>query len=141
VLDVRAPVERARSRVGGARALSFATPMASVVYLVRDLIFVAKIREAAEQLGVGVERAVDAEALALGARGARLVIVDLRLPEAEEALARVAADPAAAGARTVGFVDHENVAAMEAARARGCGTVVSKRKFSSELPALLGACR
>ena len=115
--------------------------MASVAYLVRDLFFVSKIRETAAQLGVDVERAADAEALGLAAREARLVIVDLRLPEAEEALARVVADPASAGARTVGFVDHENVAAMEAARARGCGTVLSKRKFSSELPALLTACR
>jgi len=100
--------------------------MAPIVYLVRDLVFVSKIREAAARLGLEVERA------------AKLVIVDLRLPEALDALARLAADPATARVRAVGFVDHEQVDAMEA---RGCGTVLAKGRFARELPALLAACR
>ena len=39
------------------------------------------------------------------------------------------------------FVDHENVEAFEAARGRGCGTVLSKRKLSAELPELVATCR
>ena len=112
--------------------------MAPVVYLVRDLVFVSKIHEAAARLGLEVERAADAADLYGAARDAKLVIVDLRLPEALDALARLAADPLTARVRAVGFVDHEQVEAMEA---RGCGTVLAKGRFASELPSLLAACR
>jgi len=88
--------------------------MAPVVYLVRDLVFVSKIREAAARLGLEVERAADASGLHAAAREAKLVIVDLRLPEAIEALQRLAADPLTARVRAVGFVDHEQVEAMAA---------------------------
>jgi hypothetical protein len=42
-----------------------------VAYLVQDLLFVSKIREAARQLGVEVERAASPEALYEAARRAR----------------------------------------------------------------------
>ena len=112
--------------------------MAPVVYLVRDLVFVSKIREAAARLGLEVERAADAPGLHAAARDAKLVIVDLRLPEATDAFARLAADPLTARVRAVGFVDHEQVDAMAA---RGCGTVLAKGRFANELPSLLAACR
>jgi len=64
--------------------------------------------------------------------------VDLRLPEAPDAFARLAADPLTARGRAVGFVDHELVDAMAA---RGWGTVLAKGRFVRELPALLAACR
>ena len=86
-------------------------------------------------LGVAVERVRDPEALAAVAPAARLVVVDLRLREALDALDRLRA--AAPGVHSIGFIDHENVDAMEAASAHGCRTVVSKRKFASSLPALL----
>ncbi len=100
--------------------------MAPVVYLVRDLVFVSKIREAATRLGLEVERAADAPGL------------HAALPEATDAFARLAADPLTARVRAVGFVDHEQVDAMQA---RGCGTVLAKGRFARELPALLAACR
>ena len=104
----------------------------------RDLVFVSKIREAAARLGLEVERAADASGLHAAAREAKLVIVDLRLPEAEEVLQRLAADPATAQVRAIGFVDHERVEAMAA---RASGTVLAKGRFASELPSLLAACR
>jgi len=113
----------------------------SLVYLVQDLFFVAKIRDAADRLGIAPRSAADPRALAAAARGSSLVIVDLRRPDALEALDALAADPATAGIRSVGFIDHENVETMEAAAARGCATVLSKRRFASELPAILEACR
>jgi hypothetical protein len=115
--------------------------MAEVVYLVQDLFFVAKIRETAAQVGVTAEGAKDPAGLALAARGAQVVLVDLRRADALRALEALAADPAAATVPSVGFVDHENVETMQAASERGCGTVLSKRKFASELPALLGRGR
>ena len=111
--------------------------MAAVVHLVRDLLFVSKIRSVADEVGVSVERAASAEALRDAARSARLVIVDLRRPDALRALELLAADPATADVPSVGFVDHERTDVMDAARALGCRTVLAKGKFASDLPALL----
>jgi len=111
--------------------------MADVVYFVRDLLFVSKIREAAEQLGIGVAPARDLDTLEREAAGARLVIVDLRLADAMAALERLARQPNAATVRTVGFVDHERIDLMEAAKALGCGRVLAKGQLAAELPRLL----
>ena len=107
-----------------------------VVYLVRDLLFTSKIRETAEQLGVAVQGVRDPAELPAAARGARLVILDLRLAGALEALERLARDPDTSGVASVGFIDHERVDVMETAAALGC-TALAKGKFSSDLPRLL----
>jgi hypothetical protein len=111
--------------------------MADVVYFVRDLLFVSKIREAAEQLGVGVAPARDLDMLDREAAGARIVIIDLRLADAMAALERVARQPYAATVQTIGFVDHERIDVMEAAKALGCGRVLAKGQLAAELPRLL----
>src|SRR5439155_7549844 len=102
-----------------------------------DMMFTSKIREVATQLGLEARGAPDPAALASAAAAARLVIVDLRLPQALDALEALAADPAAAGVPRVGFVDHEKVELMDAARARGCTRVLTKGQFAKELPSLL----
>jgi hypothetical protein len=112
--------------------------MAGVAYLVQDLVFTSKIEEVAGRLGVETRPARDPESLAAAARGASLVLLDLRRPDALAALDRLAADPATAAVRSVGFVGHEELAVMDAARAHGCGSVLAKGKFASDLPALLG---
>jgi DNA-binding NarL/FixJ family response regulator len=113
--------------------------MADVITFARDMLFTSKIREVARQLGVSVAAARDPARLPAeaAAAGARLVILDLRLPEAMDALAALAAAPAGAQLRTVGFVDHEKVEVMDAARARGCGEVLTKGQFAHSLPRLL----
>ena len=119
--------------------------MAEVAYLVRDMLFTSKIREVAKQLGVTVQSARDPAGLAAAAADARLVIVDLRLPEALEALAAVngpgphddGSRPGAARPRTVGFVDHERTDVMEAARAQGCSEVMAKGQFANSLAKML----
>lgn len=111
--------------------------MADIVYLVRDMMFTSKIREVAGQLGLTAQGTPDVAALSRAAAGARLVIIDLRLPQALEALDALAADPAAAAVPRVGFVDHEKVDVMDAARAHGCGRVLTKGQFAKELPSLL----
>ena len=112
--------------------------MADIVYLVRDMLFSSKIREAARQLGLAAQGAPDAAALARAAAGARLVILDLRLDAALPALDALAADPALAGVPSVGFIDHEKLEVMDAARAKGCTRVMAKGQFSNQLPAILG---
>src|SRR3954462_3818346 len=109
--------------------------MADIVYLVRDMMFTSKIREVARQLGLEIQAAADPAALSRAAAGARVVIVDLRLPQALEALDALAAQPA--GATVIGFVHHEKVEGMDAGPARGCTRVLTKGQFAKELPALL----
>jgi DNA-binding NarL/FixJ family response regulator len=113
--------------------------MADVVYVVRDMMFTSKIREVAAQLGLEARAALDLASLPREAAGARLVIIDLRLPQALDALDALSADPAAAAVPRVGFVDHEKVEVMAQARARGCGQVLTKGQFARDLPSLLGA--
>jgi hypothetical protein len=106
--------------------------MAAVVYLVNDLLFTSKIRETAAQLGLVCQAARSVDDIAQ-AKDARVLIVDLRRPDAMPAL-----EAAAPGLKKIGFIDHERVDVMEAARARGC-TALAKGKFSSELARLLSA--
>lgn len=108
-----------------------------MVHVVRDLVFVSKLREAAEPLGIPVEGVRDVERLPAVARGARLVVLDLGLPQAMRALELLAADPETAGVPTVGFIGHEHLDVMETARALGCGQVMAKGEFATKLPALL----
>jgi CheY-like chemotaxis protein len=111
--------------------------MADVVYLVRDMLFSSKIREVGKQLGVTSQSAPDPAALARAARGARLVVLDLRDGRSLEALDAIRSEPALAAVRCVGFVDHEKTDVMEEARARGCDQVLTKGQFSKVLPQLL----
>jgi hypothetical protein len=113
--------------------------MADVVYLVQDMMFTSKIREVAKQTGVSVQGVRDPAALAGAAPGAKLVILDLRLPTAGDALARLASDPATSAIPSVGFIDHEKTDVMDAARAQGCGQVMAKGQFANALPKLFGS--
>ncbi len=113
--------------------------MADVVYLVQDMMFTSKIREVAKQTGLSVQAARDPDALAAAAAGgARLVILDLRLPAALDALARLASDATTRAIPSVGFVDHEKTEIMDAARAQGCGQVMAKGQFANALPKIFG---
>jgi CheY-like chemotaxis protein len=114
--------------------------MADVVYLIQDMLFTSKVREVAKQVGVSVQGTRDVAALAAAASaGAKLVLVDLRLPIAAEALARLGSDPATRAIPSVGFIDHEKTDVMDQARASGCGQVMAKGQFANALPKLFAA--
>jgi hypothetical protein len=113
--------------------------MADVAYLVPDLLFSSKIRETANRLGLRAQSARDPDGLLAAARGARLVVVDLRSPRALEALGRLASDEEARHISSVGFVDHELTEVMDQARQAGCGKVMAKGQFTAKLPELLAA--
>lgn len=101
------------------------------------MLFTSKIREVARQLGVSVASVKDAEAFGELGAGARLVIIDLRLPGALDLLTAVKGHATHQGVRTVGFVDHERADVMDAARELGCDQVLTKGQFSNTLPRLL----
>jgi hypothetical protein len=111
--------------------------MATVVYFVKDLLFSSKIREIAGQAGVDVEPFRDPVQLAKAAQTAKLVIVDLRVPEVMQALDLIAADPQAKDVLSVGFVDHEKLDVMDQAAKKGCKKVLAKGRFTTELPSLI----
>jgi CheY-like chemotaxis protein len=115
--------------------------MPHVVHLIRDLLFVSKLREAAEPLGFEVRGTRDADACAAAARGATLVVLDLRQPEALRALERLASDPETTAVRSIGFVDHERLDVMETAKALGCGAVVAKGQVAVEIGRALREAR
>jgi hypothetical protein len=110
--------------------------MADVVYLINDMLFSSKLREAAKATGVTIQAAREPAAFAAAAREAKLAIVDLRLPVALTALEALGGP---AGVRTVGFIDHEKTDVMEAARAKGCSDVMAKGQFANALPKLLAS--
>jgi hypothetical protein len=115
-------------------------PMADVVYLIQDMLFTSKVREVAKQVGVTVQGTRDVAALAAAAgAGAKLVLVDLRLPIAVEALTRLGSDPLTSTIPKVGFIDHEKTDVMDQARASGCGQVMAKGQFANALPKLFSS--
>ena len=111
--------------------------MADVVYMISDMLFSSKLREAAKATGVTVQAQRDAAAWAAAARDAKLAIVDLRMPTALAALDALAAAPSPPTLRTVGFIDHERTEVMDEARAKGCTEVMAKGQFANALPKLL----
>ncbi len=111
--------------------------MADVVHFITDMLFTSKVREVAKQLGLTIQGTREPQAFATAARDAKLVIVDLRLPLALDALDALAGDPAARAVPSVGFIDHERTDLMDAARAKGCGQVMAKGQFATTLPKLL----
>ncbi|HEY0715845.1 MAG TPA: hypothetical protein VGF45_24385 [Polyangia bacterium] len=111
--------------------------MADVLTFARDMLFTSKIREVAKQRGVSVASLRDAAAFDELGAGAKLAIVDLRLPGALEILAAIKGHATHKGVRTIGFVDHERTDVMDDARARGCDQVMTKGQFANSLPKLL----
>ncbi len=110
--------------------------MPTVVTYARDMLFTSKIREVARQLGITVTAMKDAAVLP--EPEARLLILDLRLPESMSLLAAWKGSAPHRAVTVVGFIDHERTDVMDAARALGC-EVMTKGQFSHALPRVLGA--
>src|SRR5271157_3533241 len=113
---------------------------ATVVALVEDLFFLAKIQETAKALGATVVTADTRRGLAAIVEAQpQAIFLDLNsrgLP-AVDWIRALKADPATHPIRIVGFVSHAQEQLISAARNAGCDSVMARSAFTQQLPNLL----
>lgn len=111
-----------------------------ILVVVNDLIFLSKIQQTAQQVGVAVE-VVDP--LKIGDRiktsPACSVILDLnhRFGAAVETARALKANHATQNVQVVAFLSHVQGELAAAARAAGCDMVMARSAFAQQLPELL----
>jgi len=112
----------------------------TVVALVDDLFFLAKIRETAQAVGVTVVTG-DKHRGPAGIAEARpqAIYLDLnpRGLTAVDWIRALKGDPATRPIPIVGFVSHVQEELITAARAAGCDSVMARSAFVKQLPNLL----
>jgi DNA-binding NarL/FixJ family response regulator len=112
----------------------------TIVVLVEDLLFLAKIRETAKALGVTVVTGDSRGGLtAIAEAQPQAIILDLnsRLLSAVEWIQGLKSDPASRPIRIVGFASHVQAKLISDARAAGCDSVMARSAFAQQLPNLL----
>ena len=113
--------------------------MATVVFLSSDLMFSSRLAGAATALGAPLAIASDPVQLAAKLTpDCRLVFVDLGLPGLDLPAAVTAIRATAPQAKIVAFGAHVNEAALSAAAAAGCDTVLTRGQFHKQYAELLG---
>ena len=113
---------------------------ATIVALVEDLFFLAKIRETAKAVGVTVVTWTRAAARRPSPRPSRkpsFLDLNSRGLPAVDWIRALKADPATRPIRIVGFVSHVQEELISAARAAGCDSVMARSAFTQQLPNLL----
>ena len=112
----------------------------TIVALVEDLFFLAKIRETAKAVGVTVVTAGTQRApAAIAEAQPQAIFLDLhtRGLAAADWIQALKADPATRPIPIVGFVSHVQGELISAARAAGCDSVMARSAFAQQLPNLL----
>jgi CheY-like chemotaxis protein len=111
-----------------------------VIAVVSDLMFTAKIQDAARRAGLDIVFAKSKEQAIDGAkRHPALIIVDLndRGLDALELIGELKADEATRGVRVLGYVSHVETDVRHAALERGCDQVLPRSVFSKNVHAIL----
>jgi CheY-like chemotaxis protein len=115
--------------------------MGTVLALVDDIFFQARISATAKQVGVELKMFGSAEALAAAVpAGCELIVIDLNArADAIGALNQLRD----AGNQTpvVAFLSHVQTELAERARAAGCAEVMPRSKFTQDLAAILGRAK
>lgn len=112
----------------------------TILALVEDIFFLAKIQQTAKQLGLTVESVTPAalhDRLARGEAGAILLDLNHQSGNAMAVLEALRSDPATRSVPVVAFLSHVQADLAQAARAAGCSRVMARSAFSQQLPALL----
>jgi CheY-like chemotaxis protein len=118
-----------------------ASTLGSLVAFMDDLMFLSRIRDAAQSAGLQVQAVREPAALVEACRVSRpaLVFVDLdssRLASLD-AVAALRADPELAGIPVVGFLGHTQTEKAHAAQNAGCTRVLTRGAFVNELRSLI----
>ena len=112
----------------------------TIVVMVQDLFFLAKIRETAKAAGVTVVT-VDPRTspVAIAQAQPQVIFVDLNSPELSSLgwVEALKASPATRLIRIVAFVSHVQEELISAARAAGCDSIMARSAFTKQLPDLL----
>ena len=111
-----------------------------ILVLVEDLLFLSKIQQTAQTLGVTVKAVEPAKAIEQAAQDQpKAVILDLnhRSLSAIETARALKANPATQLIHIVGFVSHVQMDLVNAAHEAGCDMVLARSAFSRQLPQFL----
>ena len=112
----------------------------TVVVVGQNLIFIPRVQAAAEAVGceVRLARSVEAFQEAFGRAEPALVLFDLEGDvDTWTGILESLGKSGKSGVRLVAFGPHEDIATMERARRLGCDPVLTKGKFSRDLPDLV----
>ena len=111
-----------------------------ILIVVDDLIFLSKIQQTAQQVGVPIKIVEPSKVVECAAEFlSRSVILDLNHQSGSSVqVARaVKTNPATQHVQVVGFLSHVQTDLAEKAREAGCDMVMARSAFSQQLPQLL----
>jgi DNA-binding NarL/FixJ family response regulator len=111
-----------------------------ILAVVDDLLFLSKIQQTAQQLGVVMKSARPADLLDLAIEDVpNALIIDLnhRSGKALEVLRTLKSDLKTKDIAVMGFVSHVQTDLITAARNAGCDLVLAHSGFVSQLPSIL----
>jgi len=108
-----------------------------VLLLCKDLFFTSRIRETARHLGVEVRILDGGLGGAVREETPSLLLVDLDAEQLQPIQEIRDAREASQSLPIIGFVRHENVESIRAAREAGATQVLARGAFSTRLPSLL----
>lgn len=116
------------------------TVQKTALAILSDLIFTAKIQDAAKRAQMNLILATTAaDALQKAKDNPAVIVLDLNMNGLEtlQLIRALKAEPTTSGIRLVGFVSHVQTTVREAALEAGCDQVVARSAFSQNLPAIL----
>jgi len=111
-----------------------------ILAVVDELLFLSKIQQTAQHVGVAVKSARPSDLPGLAIDDApNAFIIDLNHPSgnALEVLRALKSDSKTKGIPVIGFVSHVQNDLIAAARDAGCDLVLARSAFVSQLPSLL----
>ncbi|MGD0457154.1 MAG: hypothetical protein ABSC21_05340 [Terriglobia bacterium] len=119
---------------------AFTGELSMILAVVDDLLFLSKIQQTAQHVGVAVKSAQPADLPGLAIQDVpNALIIDLshRSGKALEVLRTFKSDLKTKEIAAIGFVSHVQNDLIAAARDAGCDLVLARSAFVSQLPSLL----
>jgi CheY-like chemotaxis protein len=116
------------------------TVQKAALAILNDLIFTAKIQDAAKRAQMKLILATTAaDALRNAKVKPSVIVLDLNMHGLDtlQLIRTLKGEAATSGIRLVGFVSHVQTTVREAALKAGCDQVVARSAFSQNLPAIL----